>query len=171
MDTNHLIPLLREGHEHRPAILQRLAAVPPQSPVYIATATVAELEVGCCFQQKGRLESQAEIRKVIRANGLRILKFTSHTAAEYGVLKAALMRRYGREGLKKAAKWPEVWTSPVKGQPLGVDEMDLLVISHAIERNLVLVTSDKMKRIREALSEPYPGFRIENWAKRTVLSP
>ncbi len=142
----------------------------PESPVYIATATVAELEVGCCFQQNGKLESQAEIRAVVRTNGLRILDFTSHTAAEYGALKAALMRKYDREGLRKAAKWPEVWTSPVKGQPLGVDEMDLLMISHAIERNLVLVTSDKMERIRNAVCESVPGFRIENWARTTDLS-
>lgn len=80
------------------------------------------------------------------------------------------MRKYDREGSRKAAKWPEVWTSPVKGQPLGVDAMDLLLISHAIERNLVLVTADKMERIRNAVCESFPGFRIENWAKPTERS-
>ena len=121
--------------------------------------------MGCCFQTKGRLESQGVIREVIRANGLMVLEFNSHTAAEYGAMKAALMRKYGREGLKKAAKWPEVWTSPVKGQPLGVDEMDLLIISHAVERNLVLVTCDRMTRIREAVCDLYPSLRSEAWAK------
>lgn len=80
-------------------------------------------------------------------------------------MKAALMRKYGRAGLKKAAKWPEVWTSPVKGQPLGVDELDLLMISYAIERNLVLVSTDSMPRIREVVCDLYPNLRCESWAR------
>jgi len=52
LDTNHVIPLLREQHDHRATILQRLGTLAAESPVYIATATIAELEVGCCLDRK-----------------------------------------------------------------------------------------------------------------------
>jgi predicted nucleic acid-binding protein len=164
LDTNHLIPLLREKDDHRDTILKRLGAVPAESPVYIATATIAELEVGCCFRKSGRLESQSEIREAIRGNGVRVLDFTRHTAAEYGWLKAELMRKYNRRGVEKAAKWPEAWPHPDTGRTLDIDEMDLIIISHAVERNLVVVTSDKMNRILPDIRPAQVNLRFENWA-------
>ncbi len=164
LDTNHVIPLLRDRHKHRESILQRIADLPAGSPICIAAATLAELEVGCCFQQQGRELAQAEIRQVIQANGLDVLPFTRHTAVEYGELKAALMRQYDREGTKNAAKWPEVWTCPTKGQPLGADEFDLIMMSHAVERNMVLVTSDPMRRIIEGLGSDILPVRFDHWA-------
>ncbi len=163
LDTNHVIPILRDKDDHRAAILHRLGTVAAESPVYIATATIAELEVGCCLRTSGRDEGQAEIREVIRANGVKILDFTIHTAAEYGGLKAALMRTYNRKGVEKAAKWPEAWPNPDTGQKLGIDELDLIIISHAVERNLVLVTSDPMKRINEGIRSTEIAVRSENW--------
>ena len=52
-----------------------------------------------------------------------------------------------------------------------IDENDLSIVAQAVERNLVLVTSDKMNRIRGAVSELYPGPQIENWARPTDLLP
>lgn len=132
-------------------MLRRLGVVPANAPVYVASSALAELEVGCCFRAAGRPESQAELHEVIRANGIQVIQFTNHTAAEYGTLKAALMRQYNREGVKNAAKWPELWTSPDPGATLGVDELDLFAIAHAMERRLVLATSDPLQRICDGL--------------------
>ena len=52
-----------------------------------------------------------------------------------------------------------------------IDENDPSNVAQAVERNLVLVTSDKTKRIRGAVSELYAGSRIENWARPTDLLP
>ena len=132
-------------------------------PLCDAAVTLAELEVGCCFQEKGREAAQAEIREVLHANKLDIRPFTRHTAAEYGMLKAALMRKFASKGVKSTAKWPEVWTSPVPGQPLGADEFDLVLVSHAIERNMVLVTSDPMGRIIEGITSLGAIPRFDDW--------
>jgi predicted nucleic acid-binding protein len=154
LDTNHFIPLLREKDDRRTKILTELAAV-SESPVCVATATIAELEVGCCLgKMHERSEAQSELREVIKANKLRVLEFTNHTAAEYGALKAALMQKYNREGLKRAAKWPERWPNPDTGGALEIDEFDLLVVSHAVERKLVLVTTDSMRRIMDGIVWP-----------------
>jgi predicted nucleic acid-binding protein len=163
LDTNHVIPLLREKDPRRGVILAKLSLIPAESHVCIATATLAELEVGCCFQEKGRQDAQTEVREVLRANKLDIRPFTQHTAAEYGMLKAVLMRQFAREEVRNAAKWPEVWTSPVKGQPLGADEFDLIMVSHAMERNMVLVTNDPMRRIIEGISSLGSLPRFDNW--------
>jgi predicted nucleic acid-binding protein len=136
----------------------------PDAPVYVSTATLAELEVGCCIGPTDRAEAQTEIREVIRTNKLSVLDFTKHTAAEYGALKAALMLKYNREQVKKnKAKWPEVWTTPNKGATLGVDEFDLLVVSHAIERRLVLVTIDPMLRILDGIIWPNDCPKPVSW--------
>jgi len=169
LDANHLFPLLRANDANRTSILKRMATVPSDSPVYVATATLAELELGC-FWPHERPQAQTEIRDTIRTNKLKVLDFTTHTASVYGELKAALMRKYNREGVKNAAKWPEVWTSPDKGATLGVDEFDLLVVCHALERRLMLVTSDKMLRICDGLGETSERLRFESWVPPKSIS-
>ena len=163
LDANHVIPLLRGDDSRRAAILTQMKTVSADSPAFIASATLAELEVGCCFGSRERSAAQAEIRETIRTNNVNVLDFTKNTAAEYGALKAALMRKYNREGVRNAAKCPEVWTSPDKGATLGVDEFDLLVVCHALERRLVLVTSDNMLRICDGLAETAERLCFEDW--------
>ena len=53
---------------------------------------------------------------------------------------------------------------------LGIDENDLWIVAQAVERNLVLVTSDKMWRIRETVCELYPDFGSEDWAESSDLA-
>ncbi len=53
---------------------------------------------------------------------------------------------------------------PITGRELGIDENDLWIVAQAAERNLVLVTHDKIVRIREALQNIGAGVRIEDWA-------
>lgn len=163
LDTNHLIPFLKAENPKRAAIVAKLSALPPESHVCVATATLAELEVGCASTTANRAVAQAEIRSVIAANKLVVLPFTEHTAAEYGAIKAALMRQYDRAGRKKAAKWPEGWAKPTNGEKLGADELDMIVVSHAVERNMVLVTNDGMERIIDALKLAGIQVRPENW--------
>jgi len=170
IDANHIIPLLRGHDPQRTAILEQMKKVRTDSPVYIATATLAELEVGCCLGPLDRSEAQADIRQTIQDNDLIVLEFTKHTAAEYGSLKAALMRKYNREGIKNAAKWPERWPLPDTGAILGVDEFDLLVVSHAIERRLVIVTTETMSRIVDGLDDESKDLQFKDWITTPTAS-
>jgi predicted nucleic acid-binding protein len=163
LDTNHVITLLREKDARRARLLDRLAALPPESPVCIATVTLAELEVGCACKSAERARAQAELRDVLAKNSFDVRPFTNHTAAEYGAIKAALMNQYDRAGRKNAAKWPEGWTKPTTGEKLGADEIDVMLVSHAVERNMVLVTHDPMNRIFDALGPAGIQIRRENW--------
>lgn len=165
LDTNHIIALLREKDARREALLVKLAALPAKSPVCIATVTLAELEVGFACKPAGRDGAQAELREVLAENKLDVRPFTKHTAAEYGAIKAVLMNQYDRAGRKTAAKWPEAWTKPTTGEKLGADELDVILVSHAVERNMVLVSDDAMSRILDAVQPAGIEVRRENWFK------
>ena len=127
--------------------------------------TLAELEVGCACTSGGRIEAQAELREVLAKNKLDVRPFTMHTAAEYGAIKAVLMTQYDRAGRRNAAKWPEAWTKPTTGEKLGADELDVILVSHAMERNMVLVSDDAMNRILDALQLAGIEVRRQNWLK------
>ncbi len=162
LDTTHMVPLLGQQDACGMAILEKMRAVATQSPFYVAAAALAELEVGCCFQGERQSEAQDEIRRSIEINGLFILEFTKHTAAQYGALKTTLSRFYDRKvGKKNWLKWPEKWPGPIHGHPLGVDEFDLIMVSHAVERDLKFLTHDRMNRIREGLDLPPEMF--DDW--------
>lgn len=85
------------------------------------------------------------------------LQVTRHTAEIYGDLKAELFKNHPP---KTKTRFPDGCYDQASGAEIGVDENDLWIASQAIEHDLVLVSSDKMKRIRTAA-----GIRldVENW--------
>jgi tRNA(fMet)-specific endonuclease VapC len=97
---------------------------------------------------------------VIRWN----VEISRHTAEPYGRIRAHLVQQFPPRGGWTKKKRTEQMTDPLSAKELGIDENDLWLVAQAVERNLVLVTSDKMSRIREAVAEVYPDFGIENWA-------
>jgi predicted nucleic acid-binding protein len=93
-----------------------------------------------------------------------VLKVSRHTAEPYGRIRAALFDKLGPKSRKSKKKRAEELCDPTTGRELGIDENDLWIVAQAAERNLVLVTHDKMVPIREALRESEIGVRIEDWA-------
>ena len=53
----------------------------------------------------------------------------------------------------------------IAARELGFDENDLWIVAQAVERNLVLVTSDKMNRIRDTVRSLYRELRFEDWTE------
>ena len=95
---------------------------------------------------------------------------THHTAAIYGVLRARLADQFppvnGWKTNKKRRS--EQLYDPLAGRELGIDENDLWIASQAIELGLILVTNDKMTRIKAvaakcAKNEFGLDFLHENW--------
>ena len=163
LDTNCIIMMLRENDQRLPQLIARMAELPSDSHMCLATVTLAELEVGCASIKSNRIGAQEEIRGIIVKNKFDVLPFTKHTAAEYGKIKATLMHQYDRADRKNRAKWPENWTKPTSGAKLGADELDIMLVSHAVERNMVLVTTDRMNQITAALNSAEISLRKENW--------
>lgn len=150
------------GHE---AVWRRRRACPDGTPIYVSPFALAEFNVGCCLTNADAADAATARQEAIDfldTHGFQVPPATRHTATHYGQLKARLIRKYDRESLtkKSRAKWPEGWLDPATGEKLGVDELDLLIVAQAIERNLVLVSGDSMRRICEVA----PELHVEDWA-------
>ncbi|NLX14726.1 MAG: type II toxin-antitoxin system VapC family toxin [Phycisphaerales bacterium] len=164
LDTNVLIHPLKPQPQESGTVQQWLAKLSPEMPILVSVAALAELYVGPP-RLKGADDVQArrEIETSISHSAFKICEITKHTAAVYGDLKARMMRQYNRP--KGKGKWPEKWPLPDKGSQLGIDEFDLLIVAHALEYRLVLVTNDDMKRIRDGLGEVAAELQIVDWTK------
>ena len=103
-------------------------------------------------------------------NDFKIRALTKHSAAVYGDLKARLMLKYNRQDRRSGAKRPEEWPLPDKAGKLGIDEFDLLMVTHALEYRLVLATDEEMTRIRDGLGEAAPDLRLEDWPTSAARS-
>jgi tRNA(fMet)-specific endonuclease VapC len=85
------------------------------------------------------------------------LQVTRHTAAIYGELKAELFKNYPP---RTKTRFPDGCYDQASGAEIGVDENDLWIASQAIEHDLVLISSDRMKRIRTAAGL---SLDVEDW--------
>ena len=109
----------------------------------------------------GRLD---ECDRFVREKLPLIVEVSKHTAEPYGRVRAKLVDRFPPPGGWSGKKRAEQLYNPIAARVFGFDENDLWLVAQAIERNLVLVTNDQMKRIKEAVREIQPSFAFDNWA-------
>lgn len=137
--------------------------LPSDAPLYVSAITLGEICYGHAANPNGAGPKRADFEQFIRTRLPQSLEVSHHTAEAYGKVRALLAQRFGpKEGWTKKRR-AEQMTDPVTGRELGIDENDLWIVAQAIERRLVLVTADKMKRIRDTVGELYPDFQSENW--------
>jgi tRNA(fMet)-specific endonuclease VapC len=90
-----------------------------------------------------------------------VLDVTSTTRTYYGSIRASLFDRYTpRRKLNKQLRLGQL-TDPVSELELGIQENDVWIAAQAIEYNLVLVSNDKLTKIRDVAD----GLFLENWIK------
>ena len=134
------------------------------APLYISAISLGEIQYGHAAEPAGAGPVRESFVKFVREKFPQILKVSRHTAEPYGRIRAALFDKLGPKPRKSKKKRAEELCDPTTGRELGIDENDLWIVAQAAERNLVLVTHDKMVHIREALQESETGVRIEDWA-------
>ena len=134
------------------------------SQVCVSVITLGEIEHGRAVNPGGMGGRLDEYSRFVRESLPRILEVSKHTAEPYGRVRAALFEKFAPNVRRGKGKRPEELVDPATSKELGIDENDLWLIAQAIERNLVLVTGDKMTRIKEAVREIQPSFAFENWA-------
>ncbi len=134
------------------------------APLYISAISLGEIQYGHAAEPAGAGPVRENFVKFVREKFPQVLRVSRHTAEPYGRIKAALFDTFGPKSRKSKKKRAEQLCDPTTGRELGIDENDLWIVAQAAERNLVLVTHDKMVRIRAALQESEIGVRIEDWA-------
>jgi tRNA(fMet)-specific endonuclease VapC len=130
LDTNICIYIIKKNP---PEVLESLRKLSPLN-VCISSITAAELYYGAeysLYREKNRLALGEFLLP------FNILPFDETAALQYGIIRSALQK---------------------KGKVIGA--MDMLIASHALANDLVLVTNNEreFKRIT--------NLKIENWAKR-----
>ena len=140
------------------------------SPLYVSAITLGEIEFGHMLHPEGAGPKRNDFREFVKKRLPQCLPISQHTAEPYGLLRARLAEKFPPAGGWKNKRRAEQMYDPVTARELGIDENDLWIMAQAIERNLVLVTSDKMCRIREVIAHFVPGFDMEDWATGTTKS-
>jgi tRNA(fMet)-specific endonuclease VapC len=148
-----------------PTVQAEAAKRSAESPLYVSAVTLGEIEYGHAANPEGAGEKRTDFLSFLRQSLPQVLIVSRHTAEPYGAIRARLVQKFpppGGWGGKK--RRIEEAYDPIAARELGIDENDLWIVAQAVERNLVLVTSDKMDRIRRSVKEIYPEFRFEDWS-------
>jgi tRNA(fMet)-specific endonuclease VapC len=146
-----------------PVVEAIVRVLPPESPMYVSAITLGEIEYGHAVNAAGAGVKRDAFLEFLRERLPQVLDVSRHTVEPYGRVRARLVERVPPPGGWSKKRRAEQMTDPLSGKVLGIDENDLWIVAQAIERNLVLVTNDKMTKIRDAVADLYPEFTVANW--------
>ena len=139
-------------------VVQHIQELPDATPLMISAITLGEIEYGL---QVARIDAlkQEDYRAFISTNLPMVLDITKATRIYYGSLRASVFETYAPNARRRRGLRPEQLIDPVTSRELGIQENDLWIAAQALEYNLVLVTNDKMDRIRDVCED----LQVENW--------
>jgi tRNA(fMet)-specific endonuclease VapC len=139
-------------------VLQRVQNLPVGTPLTVSAITLGEIQYGLRVLEESP-DYEVELAGFIYQQLPMTLGVTDTTRIDYGSIRARLFRRYAPGELRRKLRLPEQLVDPVTGLTLGIQENDLWIAAQAVEHNLILVSNDRLTRIREVASE----LRVENW--------
>ena len=140
LDTNLVSVLYDAGRPNNRAVRAALAAFDPTAPQLVSAITIGELRFGLALS-RAAVDRSTTSRPASRSSEQALAEVSRYTAEAFGYVKSsvALQRVDIR---KRVPRWVEGWSDRVTGQLLQIDENDLWIAAQAVERNLVVVTSD-----------------------------
>jgi len=159
LDTNAVSDWLIDTKPRHPAVRAKIASLPADSPLLTSVIVLGEIEYGLRVDRDNQ-PTLEPFRERVRQELPHVLTVEKATADVYGGLRAKLFDKFTPKGKRKGPR-PEQLVDPVTSLALGIQENDLWIAAQAIERNLVLVSNDGMKRIRDVA----PELRVEDWGQ------
>jgi len=162
-DTNAVSPLWNVRHPEHDIIKNFFASV-SQSPVWLSTIVLAEIEYGMKVTLEMDTDSQNQVRHEM-SNHPFILDIDKHTIGPYSDIRAELFKEFSprdRRG-RPTVKWPEDLIERTSAKELGVQENDIWIAAQAIQYNLILVTGDRMQRLVDVSENLDNPLRISRW--------
>lgn len=158
LDTN-LVSVLYDGRRpNHLAVRGALAAFDPAAPQLVSAITIGELRFGLALSRAaGRPLSHIEAC-IERAEEHPLAEVGHHTADAFGYVKSSVALQ--RVDIKRRLpRWVEGWSDRVTGQLLQIDENDLWIAAQAVERNLVVVTSNS--DFNNVIAKAVPELRVQ----------
>jgi len=158
LDTNIIVYWFDERRSEYQRVVQHIQELPDATPLMISAITLGEIEYGLQVARIDTLKQEA-FRAFISTNLPMVLDITKATRISYGSLRASVFEKYAPTEKRRRGLRPEQLIDPVTSRELGIQENDLWIAAQALEYNLVLVTNDKMDRIRDVCED----LQVENW--------
>lgn len=158
LDTN-LISVLYDGRRpNQMTVRQAVAAFDPQAPQLVSVVTIAELRFGLVLSRAASQPLTHIEACIERAEEHPLAEVGRYTADAFAHVKAsvALQRVDIR---RRIPRWVEGWADRVTSQLLQIDENDLWIAAQAVERNLVVVTSDT--DFTRVIAAAVPELRVQ----------
>ncbi len=164
LDTNAISDWLDSTWPRHEAVSRRVDQCACAKTILLtSTVVLGEIEYGIRVSPKDKAQFLDQLRAQVNVqfvNRRFLLDVSRSTTVVYGDLRARLFEKYAPRDKRKKGLRPEELVCPVTSKTLGIQENDLWIAAQAIERNLVLVSNDPMRRIRDVA----PQLRVENWA-------
>jgi tRNA(fMet)-specific endonuclease VapC len=141
LDTNLVSVLYDAGRSNHLAVRSALADLDPNAAQLASAVTIGELRFGLALSRAaGRPLAHIEAC-IERTEEHPLAEIGRHTAEAFGYVKSSVaLQRVNIQ--PRIPRWVEDWSDRVTGQLLQIDENDLWIAAQAVERNLVVVTSD-----------------------------
>lgn len=162
LDTNIVRFWFDPTRSEHVRVRSRIEALPEDAPMMISAITLGEIEYGHrALGESGDPEQERDFLEFVQKRLPTILNVERHTRIAYGSLRARLFEKYAPKDRRKKGLRPEQLIDPTTAKELGIQENDLWIAAQALEHNLVLVSHDKMTRLRKVAEE----LRVQDWAK------
>lgn len=134
-------------------IKDRIRNVSKSTRFGVSVITLGEIAVGLPDEQIDSV--QKKHLAFVRSYNPWIVDIGPHTAEQYGKVRGRL------KGKSRGGRGAETPMDRLTWLELGSMENDLWIAAQAITYDLILVTNDRFKRIREVVGDE---LRVENWA-------
>lgn len=158
LDTNLVSVLYDAGRTNHIAVRTALAALDPAAPQLVSAITIGELRYGLALSRAaGRPLTHIETC-IQQTEEHPLAEVGRHTAEAFGYVKSSLALQ--RVDIRsRIPRWVEVWSDRITGQLLQIDENDLWIAAQAVERNLVVLTSDP--DFTRVIAPAVPELRVQ----------
>lgn len=147
----------RMYQKSRVDVRARVDKIPAPKRLWISVITIGEFLCGHASVSNTDVVGQQEFRRWLSGEFDGFVKDVDESVSgTYGQFRAELLEKFpppGGWGKKK--KTPELCAN-VKGAALGIGENDLWLVAQAATNNFVLVTADKMDRLRNMFGGQVP---------------
>lgn len=142
LDTSVVSVLYDARRPNHGAVRQAITDFGPDAPQLVSAITIGELRYGLRLSEEAGHSMEHIEACVRRAEEHPLAEIGRFTGQAFAHVKASIATE--RVDLRRRIpRWVEEWADRVTGQMLQIDENDVWIAAQAIERNLVVVTSDQ----------------------------
>ena len=158
LDTNLVSVLYDAGRPNHVAVRNALAGLDQAAPQLVSAITIGEMRFGLALSRAaGRPLTHIETC-IERTEEHPLVEVGRHTAEAFGYVKSSVAAQR-IDIQRRIPRWVEGWSDRVTGQLLQIDENDLWIAAQAVERNLVVVTSDP--DFTRVIAPAVPELRVQ----------